>query len=212
MIKKNLPKLIITSIIILFPILVGLLLWNMLPDQVATHWNVEGIADGFASKTFAVFGFPAFLVAVHWLCIFITSMDPKSKNIDSKPMTLVLWICPVMSLLIVSLVYATALGYNISVEIIMPLVFGAMFIIIGNYMPKCKQNYSIGIKVPWALESEDNWNKTHRFAGIIWVVGGVLVMATAFLCSFYVMLPITLIMAFAPMIYSYCYYKKNGSK
>ena len=79
-------------------------------------------------------------------------------------------------------------------------------------MPKCKQNYSIGIKVPWALESEDNWNKTHRFAGIIWVVGGVLVMATAFLGSFYVMLPITLIMAFAPMIYSYCYYKKNGSK
>ena len=139
-------------------------------------------------------------------------MDPKSKNIDSKPMTLVLWICPVMSLLIGSLVYATALGYNISVEIIMPLVLGAMFIIIGNYMPKCKQNYSIGIKVPWALESEDNWNKTHRFAGIIWVVGGVLVMATAFLGSFYVMLPITLIMAFAPMIYSYCYYKKNGSK
>lgn len=212
MIKKNLPMLIITSIIILIPILVGLLLWNMLPDQVATHWNVEGIADGFASKTFAVFGFPAFLVAVHWLCISITSMDPKSKNIDSKPMTLVLWICPVMSLLIGSLVYATALGYNISVEIIMPLVFGAMFIIIGNYMPKCKQNYSIGIKVPWALESEDNWNKTHRFAGIIWVVGGVLVMATAFLGSFYVMLPIIFIMAFAPMIYSYCYYKKNGSK
>ena len=59
MIKKNLPMLIITSIIILIPILVGLFLWNMLPDQVATHWNVEGIADGFASKTFAVFGFPA---------------------------------------------------------------------------------------------------------------------------------------------------------
>lgn len=212
MIKKNLPMLIITSIIILIPIIVGLILWNMLPDKIATHWNVEGIADGFSSKTFAVFGLPAILVAVHWLCTFITSMDPKSKNIDSKPMTLVLWICPVMSLLIGSLIYATALGYSISVEIIMPLVMGVLFVIVGNYMPKCKQNYSIGIKVPWALENEDNWNKTHRFAGILWVIGGIIVMATAFLGSFYIMLPIVFIMAFAPMIYSYCYYKKNSSK
>ncbi len=210
MIKKNLKMMIITSIVIILPIFVGLMLWNMLPEQIATHWNAEGIADGFSSKAVAVFVLPAILLLVHWLCTAITGADPKNKNIANKPMMLVFWICPVISLLVASITYATALGYNISVEIIMPLVMGALFIVIGNYMPKCKQNYSVGIKVPWALNDEDNWNKTHRFAGIIWVVGGVIILATAFLGSFFIFFPIVLIMAFAPMVYSYIYYKKNN--
>lgn len=209
MIKKNLRMLIITSIVTLIPILVGMLLWNMLPDKIATHWNAQGIADGFSSKPFTVFALPAFLLAVHWVCFIITCADPKNKDIDGKPLALVLWICPVISLIVSSIMYSTAMGSPVSVEIIMPLLLGVMFVFIGNYMPKCKQNYTIGIKVPWTLEDEDNWNKTHRFAGIVWVIGGIIIMATAFLGSVMVMLPITLIMAFAPMIYSYCYYKKN---
>ncbi len=209
MIKKNLTMLIITSVVILIPILVGLILWNMLPDEIVTHWNAQGIADGFSSKPMAVFALPAFLLAMHWLCFIITCADPKNKELSGKPLTLILWICPVLSLLVSSIMYATALGFPISVDIIMPLFLGAMFVFIGNYMPKCKQNYTIGIKVPWALEDEENWNKTHRFAGILWVVAGIIIMATAFIGSIFVMLPITLIMVLAPMIYSYCYYKKN---
>ena len=209
MIKKKLPMMIITSIVTILPVFIGLMLWNMLPDRIATHWNAEGIADGFSSKPFAVFAMPAIMLALHWLCMIVTGADPKNKNIGGKPLALVLWICPVMSLLVGSMIYTTALGYKISVEVIMPLALGAMFVAIGNYLPKCKQNYTVGIKVPWALDNEDNWNQTHRFAGIIWVVGGVIMMATAFLGSILIMLPITLIMTFAPVVYSYCYYRKN---
>jgi len=209
MIKKNIKMMIITSIIIILPVFIGLLLWNMLPDEIATHWNAEGIADGFSSKPFAVFALPGFLLAVHWFCMLVTGADPKNKNIDGKPLALVLWICPIMSLLIGSVIYATALGYKISIEIIMPLVLGAMFVVIGNYLPKCKQNYTVGYKIPWTLNDEENWNKTHRFAGIISVVGGVIIMASAFLGSVYIFLSVTLIIAFAPAVYSYCYYRKN---
>ncbi len=209
MIKKNKVMLMITSFIILIPVFVGLILWDTLPTQIATHWNSEGIADGFSSKTFAVFALPAFMFVLHWFCIIVTSADPKNKNLEGKPVTLILWICPIISLLTGSIIYATALGYRISVEIIMPLVLGAMFVVIGNYLPKCKQNYTIGIKVPWALNDEENWNKTHRFAGVVWVVGGVIIMATAFLGSVYVMLPVLLIMAFSPMVYSYVLYRSN---
>lgn len=212
MIKKHLKMLILTSIIILIPVLVGLMLWNRLPDRIATHWNAEGIADGFSSKPVAVFALPAVLLAVHWLCVAVTGADPKAKNIDSKPVMLVMWISPVLSLILMSISYATALGYNVSVEMIMPLLLGIMFIAIGNYLPKCKQNYTIGIKVPWTLNDEDNWNKTHRFAGIIWVIGGVIIMATAFLGSFVVFMPVMLIMTIAPMVYSYLYYRKNNNK
>ena len=158
MIKKNLPLLIITSIIILLPVCVGLILWNSLPEQIAIHWNVQGVADGFAGKATAVFALPCFLLVMHWICTLVTSADPKVKNVQGKPLTLVLWICPVISLVICSIVYAVAMGYNISIEIIMPIVMGVLFVLIGNYMPKCKQNHTIGIKLPWTLDDSENWN------------------------------------------------------
>ncbi len=212
MIKKNLPKLIITSLITLIPIIIGLILWDKLPDQVPVHWNMKGEVDGLATKVQAVFVMPLVLVAVHWLCFFGTNLDPKKKNINDKMFTLVLWIIPLLSLLVNSMVYATALGHDMNVEVIMPLFMGALFIIIGNYMPKCKQSYTMGIKLPWTLDDEENWNKTHRMAGFLWVIGGVVIMATAFLGAFWIFFILLIPMVIVPTVYSYLLYKKKENK
>ncbi len=210
MIKKNLPKLIITSLVTLMPIVVGLILWNKLPEQVPVHWNVNGAVDGYATKTQAVILLPLVLVAFQWICVLVTLLDPKKQNINDKMFTLVLWIIPVISLLCNSMMYATALGHKISVEVIMPLFIGVLFIIIGNYMPKCKQSYTLGIKLPWTLEDEENWNKTHRMAGFLWVTGGVVIMATAFLGTFWLFFVVLIPMVFVPTVYSYLLYKKKN--
>ena len=186
MIKKLLPKLIFTSIIILIPILVGLALWDRLPEQVPVHWDINGAVDGYATKVQAVLAMPLLLVVFQWICAIGTSLDPKKKNINDKMFTLVLWIIPVISLVCNSMVYATALGRQVNVNVIMPLFMGVLFIIIGNYLPKCKQSYTMGIKLPWTLEDEENWNKTHRFAGFIWVVGGVIIMLSAVIGAFWI--------------------------
>ncbi len=209
MIKKNLPMMILTSIIILLPIAVGLILWNQLPEQVATHWNIEGVPDGYSSKAMAVFLFPFILLAVHWLCVAVTGADPKNKDIQGKVLTLTLWICPMLSLLLGTITYVQALGHTVDINVFLPLFLGALFVFIGNYLPKCKQNYTIGIKTPWALNDEENWNKTHRFAGIIWVVGGALIMALSFLGSHWIVLIALAPMALAPVIYSYVLYRKK---
>ena len=160
----------------------------------------------------AVFLMPLILVAFHWICVLGTSLDPKKQNINDKMLTLVLWIIPVISLLCNSMVYATALGHKVSVEIIMPLFMGALFVIIGNYMPKCKQSYTLGIKLPWTLNDEENWNKTHRMAGFLWVIGGVIIMATAFLGIFWLFFVILIPMVIIPTVYSYLLYKKKENK
>ena len=209
MIKKNLPKLIITSLIILIPIVIGLILWDKLPDQVPVHWNMSGEVDDYATKTQAVFAMPLVLVAFQWICVLGTSLDPKKQNINDKMFTLVLWIIPIISLLCNSMVYATALGHKVSVEIIMPLFMGALFIVIGNYLPKCKQSYTMGIKLPWTLDDEENWNKTHRLAGFLWVIGGIVVMATAFLGAFWLFFIVLIPMVIVPTVYSYLLYKKS---
>ncbi|MBQ4572182.1 MAG: SdpI family protein [Clostridia bacterium] len=212
MIKKNLPKLIITSLVILIPILIGLILWDKLPDQVLIHWNINGAVDDYATKTQAVFLMPLVLLAFHWICVLGTSLDPKKQNISDKTFTLVLWIIPVISLLCNSMVYATALGHKVSVEIIMPLFMGALFVVIGNYFPKCKQSYTIGIKIPWTLNDEENWNKTHRMAGFLWVIGGVVIMATAFLGAFCLFFVVLIPMVIIPFVYSYLLYKKKKTE
>ena len=209
MIKKNKVTLIITTLVMLIPMFIGLLLWNQLPEQIPSHWNIHGEVDGWSSKAFAVFFFPALLMAIHWVCVFASCADPKAKNYHPKMIRLVLWICPVLSLLLNSMVYATALGYQLSVEIIMPLLVGLMFIIVGNLLPKCRQSYTMGIKLPWTLASEENWNKTHRFGGKVWTVGGVIIMATAFLGSFWLLIATMVVMVAAPTIYSYCLYRKQ---
>jgi len=208
MIRRNKGILIITSIIMLIPVVIGLLLWNQLPAQVPSHWGINGEIDGWSSKVFVVFGFPALLLAIHWVCVIVSSADPSSKNYHPKMLTLVLWICPVLSLILNSLVYVTALGYSLNIEIIMSLLVGLMFVIVGNLLPKCRQSYTMGIKLPWTLASEENWNKTHRLGGKVWVIGGVLTMATAFLGSFWVLLAVLIIMVAVPTIYSYRYYAK----
>ena len=94
-------------------------------------------------------------------------------------------------------------------EMIMPVLIGLIFTIIGNYLPKCKQNYTVGIKIPWTLNSEENWNKTHRFAGWLWTFCGVLIMLTGFFGSFWIFLPIVLLMVIAPCAYSYILHRKG---
>ena len=209
MIKKNLKVLIITSIIILLPILAGIALWDQLPDPMPTHWNAAGEVDGWSSKPFAVFGLPWILVAAQWLCMLGTAADPKKKNHPDKIIHLVLWIIPVLSVVMHTVVYLIALGYGVRMEVVMPILIGLILTIIGNYLPKCKQNYTIGIKIPWTLNNEENWNKTHRFAGFLWTFCGIAIMITGVVGGLWILLPIFILMVFAPVIYSYLLHRKG---
>ena len=209
MIKKNWKILLITSLLILLPALAGIVLWDQLPEHIPTHWNASGEVDGWSSKAFAVFGLSGILLAAQWLCTLGTRADPKKDNHPEKILHLVLWIIPVISNLLYAITYAVALGKEVRIEVIMPVFIGLLFAIIGNYMPKCKQNYTIGIKIPWTLNSEENWNRTHRFAGRLWVVCGLVIMLTGFFGGFWIFFGITLVMVIVPIIYSYHLYKKG---
>lgn len=212
MIKKNLRTLVITSVITLLPIVAGLILWDKLPEQVPVHFNAQGAADGYSSKAFAVFFFPLFMSGMQWLCALLTDLDPKMKNISQKSIDLVLWIIPAISLLLNTIVYAFALGKEFNIITPLMLFFGLLFVIVGNYMPKMSQNYTMGIKIPWTLNSEANWNYTHRLAGKVWVGGGFLIITTSFLNLVWLFSAIMIIMIVIPISGSYICYKKENAK
>ncbi|MBQ8590952.1 MAG: SdpI family protein [Firmicutes bacterium] len=212
MLKRNKGVLIITTLITVLPILVGLILWDQLPDQMATHFNFAGEADGWSGKTFAVIGLPMVLVGTHLICTLATLADPKKQNIGDKMFRLVLWICPVLSIFVNGGVYLYSLGFPVDMGRICMIMVSVVFLIVGNYMPKCRQNYTVGVKTPWALADVENWNKTHRLAGWLWILSGVLMGIAAFLnkMNMAIMLGLILMAAFVPMIYSYVYYVRHG--
>lgn len=209
MIKKHWRILLVTSLITLLPIVAGVVLWNQLPDPMPSHWNAAGEVDGWSSKPFAVFGLPLIMTAALWLCALGTGADPKKANHSDKVIHLVLWIIPILSVVLFTITYAVALGKNVRIELVMPVVIGLIFTIVGNYLPKCKQNYTIGIKIPWTLNSEENWNRTHRFAGRLWTVCGLVIILTGFFGGFWIFFGVVLLMVLAPFIYSYALHRKG---
>ena len=209
MIKKHLKLMLVTSIVILLPILAGVMLWEQLPPQMPFHWNAAGEVDGWASKPVAVFGMPLLLLALHWIAMVITAADPKKAQQSDKIMQLIIWLIPVLSLLLAAFTYASSLGNDLPIERFLPVFMGLVFVIIGNYLPKCKQSYTIGIKIPWTLHSEENWNKTHRLTGWLWVVCGLAMMVSGFVGGFLLLLPLALVMVVVPIGYSFLLYRKG---
>lgn len=208
MIQKYKKTIIITSIITVCPVLLGLLWWNKLPDTIATHFGADNAANGWSSKPFAVFGIPFLMLAFHLMCIFMTAHDPKRRNIGGKMILVVLWLVPIMSLGANLCILCNAAGYGVDIGLVVNLLLGVVFLIIGNYLPKCKQNYSAGIKTAWTLNSEENWNRTHRLGGWLMMLAGVLFFINAFF-QWPGMVAVVLILVMVPGIYSFALYKKG---
>ena len=212
MLKANRKTLILASIVTILPMLIGIICWDRLPDVMATHFGMNNEANGFSSKAFAVFGLPLVLLAILWLGALVTAHDPKKQNISPRMFSLVLWIVPIVSLVVAAMMYPANLGCQLDVSFFSELFLGLLFIIIGNYMPKVRQNNTLGIKIPWTLANEENWNRTHRLAGYLWMICGILILIlglTRLLPAGW-LIGLVLIMVLVPCLYSWWLHAKKG--
>lgn len=207
---KNKRTLILTTLLCLLPMLVGLAVYKRLPGTMATHWDLHGETNGWSSRAFAVIGLPLIVAALNVAVQFGMNADPKRGNMSPALRLVCQWICPAVSVLAGGLTIAWGLGFELRIEHIMPIFFGLVFVIIGNYLPKTKQSYTLGIRLPWTLHSEENWNRTHRLAGFLWVLGGLYFIVMSFVgwtpAGFLV--PV-LLMGLIPAVYSYVLHKKG---
>ena len=207
MIKQNKYKIIVSSLVTILPLFIGLILWNKLPDKIVTSFGWYGEAN---SKEFAVFGLPLILLLVNLICIIATSADPRRKNISNGMFSLVISIVPLCSVICGVCIYGNAMGYVLKVENIMSIFIGVLFIVLGFILPRCKQNYTIGIKLPWTLHDEDNWNKTHKLAGKVWIIGGVVMVFVGLLQSKVMFFSVIAALVLIPTVYSFLLYKNNN--
>ena len=122
---------------------------------------------------------------------------------------MVLWLVPVVSVITCMSIYGLALGMDIDIGVIVNIMVGIMFIILGNYIHKVKQNYTVGMKLPWTLNSEENWNRTNRMTGWILILSGLLFLMNSLLLKTEIVFAVILLVILVPMIYSFILYKKG---
>lgn len=200
----------ISECICLVPIIISIIFYKQLPEQVATHFDINFEPDGYSPKWQAAFIIPSFLALLNAFLWFIIENDPKKASINKKMKRIIHWLLPVISVFTHTSTIIYALNNNVNMITFLPVLIGLMLIIVGNYLPKCKQNYTTGIKLPWTLSSEENWNRTHRFGGKLMILCGfVLAMATFFKIPASIIILTIMLIVIAPGIYSYILYKKG---
>ena len=204
--KRELPLLAL----VLAPIIYLIIVWDKLPDQLPRQWSFNGEVVNYGPKYYIVL----LNVGLYLLLLLAPIIDPRKKNYDifsstyfKLRLTLALF-CSTISTLIIT----KGLGYDINIDKIILIGVILLFITLGNYLGTIKSNWFIGIRVPWTLQNDVVWRKTHILAGRLWFWVGLVLLFLSFLLP-YRILNITLfvcilIMVIIPIVYSYVIYQK----
>ena len=205
---------ILPIILIISTIIASFYFYQYFPEQVPTHWNISGTIDGYSGKFFAAFFFPLLNLVMYLLFLFLPLIDPQKERYQQFASVYHLFKNLIIALLTVVyfMVGLAGIGVAVPVDLITPVLVGLLFVIIGNYMGKIKRNWFFGARTPWTLSSEENWNKTNRLSGKLFIVSGVLMILEIILplpAKLPVFIFAILLAAVVPVVYSALLYLKE---
>lgn len=206
-------KELIFWVLILIPIIYLATVWENLPVKVPTHFDLSGNPNGWTDKNGLIYLIGGMGIGTYILMLLIPKFDPKGKikQMGEKYYSLRIVMSIFMTIISIYILYSGN-NHKINPNIIIAIV-GGFDAVFGNYLQTVKPNYFIGIRTPWTLENEQTWKKTHRLAGRMWMVGGLLIVITSFFVKNNFVLGIsfamvTCVIVLIPIIYSYTEFKK----
>lgn len=210
--KFSKPVFAIQLLIIAAMVIATWLLYDKLPNMMPSHWNFEGAVDSYMEKTTWVYLFPGITLAMALMFPILSSIDPRKEKYElfRRP-----WL--ILQMVFVGFfayLYFVSLYMALNPEVaITPFVLGAvgvLFVIIGNYLGKVRQNYFVGIKTPWTLDNEEVWNKTQRVGGWAFLIAGLFIFAEAFIKwqIGWIILTAIIVTVLVPVVYSYILYRQ----
>jgi uncharacterized membrane protein len=204
----------ITIILLATFIVVGVAVWDLMPDQMASHWNASDQVDGYMSKFWGVFLLPIMSIGMVALFFVLPQIDPLKANIAQFREAFNLFIVLIMVFFgyiwVLSLLWN--LGYtNFRMSAAMLPAMGLLFMYVGYMLRKAKRNFFIGIRTPWTLSSDRVWDKTHQLGSVLFFASGVLALIGSLFgdsAIWFVMVPL-LGSALFLVVYSYWLYHEE---
>ncbi len=209
-------KKIVPLVIIVLAFLTGAYFYPQMPPQVVSHWNAQGVADGYMSKFWGIFLMPMMLVFLYLLLEFLPKIDPKRKNVESfrgKYDDFIIYFF-VFMFGIFLLTISWNLGYKISIMKFFAIGFAGLSYTLSKLVGGAKMNWFMGIRTPWTMSNEKVWDDTHALGGKLYKYGAVLSLLGFFsdkYTIFFVIMPLMTI-SFYLVLFSYLDFKKIESK
>jgi len=196
-------SLVITCVVCLLPILLGLALWDRLPDTMAIHFDINNNPDNFASKGFVVFGLPVLMVALQIFCCFVNDINAYKHGERKKFERATKWIIPVMTVVLQIVTLGYGLGWKLDIRRIVAIIVGLLFLLVGNYLPKFDyiKNYDI---------DAEKARRINRFIGFETVLMGLLFLISIFFPPIFTVICLILMIPYA--IIGVAYGIKVGKK
>lgn len=191
--------------------------WSSLPERIPMHFGFDGKPDQFGDKQRAVYiplSITLAALLVYLLLTNIYKLDPKryarnQQGVFTKIAMAVLVFLTCVGLFVLNWTISQHAG-GLNIFLVM---MGLLFAYLGNVMHSIKPNYFAGFRLPWTLESENNWRATHLLVGKMWFAGGILIAILAIFIDpfimFFIMFSILLVMIVVPAVYSYRFFKKE---
>ncbi len=212
--QVNWKKEAIIWIILLLPFVYAAITWNKLPEWVPTHFNVNGEADDYSKKAFALLLMPVMNVVIYFILFFVPRIDPRKKNyafFGSSYQNIRLLIHLFFVGIFIFITQTTSGGKPLQMGGFFSIMF-LFFALLGNYMRTVRSNFFVGIRTPWTLSNDVVWRKTHELGGKIWFYSGIILAVVVFFLSqtaaTVVMFSGIFLMVMIPVIYSYLEYRK----
>lgn len=196
------------ALLCLMSMIPGAIFYSKMPAKVPMHWDINSNPDSFAPKWLIIFVFPLILCVVNILICFFSAKSGEEEKMPSQMKGFVRFIIPVIAIALetVTVGYSLDVKFFSNVGMWVSCLVGVLFVIIGNYLPKTRQNAIFGIKIPPTLKSETVWVKTHRMAGWLYVAAGfafiILALAELFIAEAFLLIAVVAITFVYPFVIS----------
>lgn len=174
--NESRKTLILSVVICLLPMILGIIFYNRLPDQMPIHFTINDVADNYAPKNLVLFGIPIIIAIIQAICIIFVSKVNKLKN-SQKPKIIKImeWFIPIITVLIYFIMIEVSLGSTVYIGKSICLILGISFIIIGNYFPK--MSYNVGKAVFHPIpKTEKSFRKMTKISGYSFIIVGIILL------------------------------------
>lgn len=204
MTKQEKKSILFTTLLCLFPMILGIIMLPKLPDQIAIHFNIHNEPDGFAPKEFFVFFFPCFMALMHLICVVSMQLD-ENKKANKRMHQITQWIFPILTLVLYTVTILIAMEVAIDIRVVAMLSLGIMLIVLGNYLPKTKNTkYNLGFHVGLSKKLNDqDYKKVARFSGYMFIIDGFFMIITSLFNPIYSVIAVVLLIVQAIVLTIY---------